>query len=275
MIAVKIDNTSAGRPQFGIADADVVYVEQVEGGLTRLIGLFHTRLPAEVGPVRSVRSTDAELLPAYGRPTLAFSGGAGGPLAKLAASPVIDGSGGVGYWRSGAKPPPYNLHVNLQQLAASVTGEQPARSPGFVFGTHYAGLTGALTRSNVKVVMEAGTSAFQYNKVAKVYRVQLGNTPAVDAAGRPLVTKNVLVQHVIDSPDGTVDTNGQPSLLSQTMGKGDFTLYRNGKAIHGRWFRFNVDGPTKYLDKSGKPILFDRGNTWVTLAPQTSQVTDW
>jgi hypothetical protein len=58
VIAVKIDNTSSGLPQYGVSDADIVYVEQVEGGLTRLMAIFHTTLPGEVGAVRSVRSTD-------------------------------------------------------------------------------------------------------------------------------------------------------------------------------------------------------------------------
>ena len=100
IVAVKIDNTSGGRPQYGISKADVVYIEQVEGGLTRMMAIFHSHLPTEVGPVRSVRSTDVELLGAYGRPVLTFSGGAGGPLSMLAASRVIDASGAAGYWRS-------------------------------------------------------------------------------------------------------------------------------------------------------------------------------
>lgn len=83
----------------------------------------------------------------------------------------------------------------------------------------------------------------------------------------------MLVQRVTDTPDGTVDTNGQPSLLSRTMGKGDFTLFRDGKQITGRWFRFEENGPTKFLDAGGAPVKFDRGRTWVALAPQDAQVT--
>lgn len=274
VVAVKIDNTSAGRPQFGLASADVVYVEQVEGGLTRLIGLFHSNLPTEVGPVRSVRSTDVDLLQAYGRPVLAFSGGAGGPLARLAGSPLIDASGGPGYWRSNAKPAPYNLHVNVKQLAAATPGKQPARSPGFTFASNYPALHTAPRRHTISVTMSAGNTGFVYSVYSKSYRVNHSGTPSVDAAGNPLTSKNVLVQHVTDHPDGTVDTNGQPSLLSQTTGKGDFTLYRNGHKITGRWFRFGLDQPTKYLDSHEKPVPFERGRTWVLLAAQNAVVTD-
>jgi len=273
VVAVKIDNTSAGRPQFGLADADVVYVEQVEGGLTRLIGIFHSVLPAEVGPVRSVRSTDVDLLQSYGRPLLAFSGGAGGPLAMLASSPLMDASGASGYWRSGAKHAPYNLHVDLTRLADSIVGKQQARSPGFTFGTAYPAAANAPGRTDISVTMGSGHTGFRYDAAAGAYRVNHSGVPSTDAAGRPLVTKNVLVQRVVDTPDGTVDTNGQPSLLSRTTGKGDFSLFRNGREITGRWFRFRLDSPTKFLDATGKPVLFDRGRTWVMLAPQTAQIS--
>ena len=99
VIAVKIDNTSAGFPQYGVSDADIVFVEQVEGGLTRLMAVYHSNLPTEVGAVRSVRTTDAELLPVFGTPALVFSGGAGVPLAALANTPVVPVSqddGGTG-----------------------------------------------------------------------------------------------------------------------------------------------------------------------------------
>ncbi len=273
VVAVKIDNTSGGRPQYGLSDADVIYVEQVEGGLTRLNAIFHSRLPTEVGPVRSVRTTDVDLLRAYGRPLLAFSGGAGGPLARLAASPVLDGSGGPGYWRSSAAHAPYNLHVNLPALIAGTPGTRRAQSPGFVFGAQYPVIARTPARTDISVTMSAGNTGFRYDPAARNYRVNHSGTATVDAAGHRLTADNVLVQHVTDSPDGTVDTNGQPSLLSQTVGSGAFTLYRNGHAIRGRWSRHKIDGPTSYLTGDGKPALFTPGRTWVLLAPQSAQIS--
>ena len=87
VVAVKIDDTASGRPQIGLEAADVVYVEQVEAGATRLVAVFASRQPGTVGPVRSVRNNDPELLAAYGRPALAYSGGAAGPVAPAAPVP--------------------------------------------------------------------------------------------------------------------------------------------------------------------------------------------
>jgi hypothetical protein len=66
VLAVKIDNTRRAHPQAGLTAADVVYVEQVEGGLTRLLAVFSSRLPRILGPVRSARVSDPELLRPYG-----------------------------------------------------------------------------------------------------------------------------------------------------------------------------------------------------------------
>ena len=74
VLAVKIDNTAPARPRVGLGSADVVYVEPVEGGLTRLNAVFSTRVPAEVGPVRSGRVSDAGILAGYGRVAFAYSG---------------------------------------------------------------------------------------------------------------------------------------------------------------------------------------------------------
>ena len=133
MLAVKIDNTSAGLPQYGVSQADVVYIEQVEGGLTRMIAVFHSVLPAEVGPVRSVRSTDPELLSQYGSPGLIFSGGADATARRAARLDRDRRLHADVYWRSSAMPPPYNLHADLTKAATQLTGVGDAQPIGFTF----------------------------------------------------------------------------------------------------------------------------------------------
>ena len=71
---MKIDDTAPGRPQVGIDKADVVYIEAVEAGYTRLAAIFGTNKPT-VGYVRSTRPSDPDLLLQYGKITEAYSGG--------------------------------------------------------------------------------------------------------------------------------------------------------------------------------------------------------
>ncbi|MEY3858983.1 MAG: hypothetical protein RL568_413, partial [Actinomycetota bacterium] len=74
LLAVKIDDTNMAHPQIGVEDADVVYIEQVEGGLTRLAAIFSTKIPQRIGPVRSARISDIDILSQYGRVAFAYSG---------------------------------------------------------------------------------------------------------------------------------------------------------------------------------------------------------
>ena len=61
LLVVKIDDTTQAHPQIGLEDADIVYIEQVEGGLTRLAAIFSSVIPDRVGPVRSARISDIDI----------------------------------------------------------------------------------------------------------------------------------------------------------------------------------------------------------------------
>jgi hypothetical protein len=272
VIAVKVDNTYFDVPQFGVSDADVVFVEQVEGGLTRIIAVFHSTLPTEVGPVRSVRSTDAQLLPAFGTPGLVFSGGAGGPLADLAKTSIVDTSAmGDAYFRSDAATGTYNLHADLTKIAAEAKGLGPVRSIGFAFVARSAEVDKGRSVSAIHVVMEQGQTDFAYTG-GRFVRMR-DNAPVSDYQGKLEAADNVVVLDVKDTPDGTVDTNGQPSYLTQTVGSGFMTLFRDGHQVTGRWSRSAADKPFAFVGSDGKPMPFKAGRTWVMLAPQTALLT--
>ena len=107
VLAVKIDNTAGARPRLGIERAEVVYVEPVEGGLTRLMAVFSTGagdLPPEVGPIRSARETDVALLANWGRVALAYSGGSAftrGVVDRANLASIPYDAGTQGYRRAG------------------------------------------------------------------------------------------------------------------------------------------------------------------------------
>ena len=272
VIAVKIDNTYFAVPQFGVSDADIVFVEQVEGGLTRLIAVFHSTLPTEVGPVRSVRTTDAQLLPVFGKPGLVFSGGAGGPLADLARTSIVDTSGlAQDYFRSDVASGTYNLHADLTKIAKDATGLGAVKPIGLIFAKTSAAVNTAPKVSDVTVVMEQGSTSFSYTGG---HFVRMRNdAPVSDYQGKVEAADNVLVMRVKDTPDGTVDTNGQPSYLTQTVGSGGVALYRDGRAVTGTWKRTSSTGAFTFLDRKGQQLPFKPGKTWVILAPQTGVIT--
>ncbi len=274
VVAVKIDNTSAGLPQYGVAGADIVYVEQVEGGLTRLMSVFHTNLPAEVGAVRSVRTTDAELLPVFGTPALVFSGGGGVPLEALAATPTIaisEDGGGPGFWRSDSASAPYNLHSNLQTVVGSVSGISQPNNIGLAFAAADPRVDAGPPATALSVQYQA--ARLEFTAEGGGYRLIRNGEGETDAEGAPIVTDNVVFQDVAFEPDGEFDSVGSPSFISHTVGNGTFTLFRDGHAIAGTWSRPAPDQPTQYLDAAGQPVPFKPGKTWVALVPPIASVS--
>jgi len=274
VVAVKIDNTSAGLPQYGVSQADIVYVEQVEGGLTRLMAVFHTTLATEVGAIRSVRTTDAELLPVFGTPALVFSGGGGVPLEALAATPVVavsEDSGGPGFWRSDSARAPFNLHSNLQNVVSSVSGISQPNNIGLVFSATDPRVDAGPPATSLAVQYQAARVAFAAEDGR--YRLMRDGDAESDAEGDAILADNVVFQDVGFEPDGEYDSVGSPSYISHTVGNGTFTLYRDGHAIAGTWSRSAPDQPTQYLDGSGQPVPFKPGKTWVALVPPIASVS--
>jgi hypothetical protein len=81
-IAVQIDNAPAARPQIGLVDADLVYETPTEAQLTRFTAFYQTRQPDVVGPDRSARLVDLQVIPAHDA-ILAFSGASTGVQDRL------------------------------------------------------------------------------------------------------------------------------------------------------------------------------------------------
>ncbi|MBL8096619.1 MAG: DUF3048 domain-containing protein, partial [Anaerolineales bacterium] len=82
-LAVKITNFPvSARPQFGLAQADLVFEHQAEAGLTRFTAFFLQNDVDKIGPVRSARFVDAEIVPAF-QAALVTSGSSFGTMDKL------------------------------------------------------------------------------------------------------------------------------------------------------------------------------------------------
>ena len=272
VVVVKIDDTASGRPQIGLESADVVYVEQVESGLTRLAAVFASRLPAMVGPVRSVRNSDPELLATYGHPTLAYSGGAGVPVGRLRSSAVIDAGPprvGGAYRRLGSRPAPYNLVVSTAAVAASVRGRGTAvRDVGFHWAGTDARLASARRVRAVTVTVGLTRLAWTWQRSSGVWLLHNADgSVRRTASGRPVTTPNLLVPFSpakVDRSD--VDVLGNPSVHTSTVGSGRLLVFRDGRVLVGKWGRAKLGDPTAYLDTHHRPMTLHPGGAWVLLA---------
>lgn len=275
VVAVKIDDTAAGRPQRGIDQADLVYIEQVEGGLARLLAVFHTRLPV-VEAVRSTRANDPELLGQYGAIGYVASGGGGNSLTVLKQSGLrasIDDWNGPGLFRDPNRPMPYNLEADLTAVARAVKAG-PARSIGFTFPSAAAFLASTPSASHVSTYVGGTPVRFNYAPALKRYVRIVGGTPLVAADGAQVTTANVIVQYVRVTPDGTdVDVAGNTSMYTHSIGTGKVVVFRNGHRVDGSWSRPNIHAGTTLTNAKGQPIPLAPGGEYVLLVATGTPIT--
>lgn len=274
VLAVKIDDTANGRPSVGLDRADVVYIEQAEGGLTRLVAVFGTHKPV-VEPVRSVRASDPELLAQYGPISLIASGGGGDSLSTLDASPVkgvINDRGGPGFSRDANRPAPYNLQSNLA-LVSSAVHTEGSRNVGFSWAAADPRLKTSPATNGVRTVVGSTPVTFDWEPTIGKYARTIGGAHLQAADGSLIATPNVLVQLCSVSTNfGDVDVMGNPSQYTHSVGSGRVVLFRNGHRIEGMWSRIAGAAPTTFTDLKGKPLLLAPGGAYVVLAAKGAPV---
>ena len=272
VVAVKVDNV-ANEPQSGLNQADVVYVELVEGGLTRLVTIFASQQPTKVGPVRSARLTDVQLLAQYGRLAFTFSGGAAEVVAAVRAANVqFDPYNSYPdvYTMDPDRVAPYRYLLDVAALAKKAPGVV-AHDIGFRFGVAPASpATGAIGAGSVTARIGTTQIGAVWDTATKSWLLSRDGTPLMLTDHTRVSATNLLVQYVSVSSTDVSDHNGVSSPLSKTIGTGPATLFRDGVRYDGTWSRKNAAAPTTWTSTAGTPLTLAPGRTWVLLAPRGS-----
>jgi hypothetical protein len=278
-VVVKVDNVLGALPQTGINQADVVYEEMVEGGLTRLAAVFQSQYPLSVGPVRSGRLTDIAIVDDLNHPVLAFAGANSLFLPKLRAQPIQDvdiNNHGDQFTRQGPNAAPHDLYTRPAAVAAL---DRPSAPPPALFGYVPAGGAfsgaGVAPATQVSVRWPAASAQWTFDAASHVWsRVQNG-APDLDRAGAQLTATNIVVQAVpyITSAEANESGVRTPIPEGELVGSGQVWIASGGQYVHGTWKRSSLSSVTTYTDGAGQPIALAPGTTWVELiASGTSPV---
>ena len=263
VLAVKIDNAAQARPAKGLGAADLVYIEPVEGGVSRIIAVFASQVPPVIGPVRSARETDLQLLPQFGHPALAFSGAAPALSPLIVHSSVRDASvdrAPSAYFRDSNRAAPHNTFVRPAQLPIGANWPANSRprvgpAPG-----------GGVPREHNVVRYRSASVAFDWSAEANRWLISLDGAPAMSDNHR-LQASTVVVQQVRIRRSTIRDVTGAPSPIAETVGQGRALVLRDGKAFQATWSRTTSDQGTTYTTASGQPVPFQPGQVWTVLAP--------
>ncbi|MDK1472267.1 DUF3048 domain-containing protein [Streptomyces sp. 549] len=266
VLAVKFDNNARARPHTGLEQADLVYVEKVEGGQSRLMGVYSSSYPETLGPVRSVRESDLELLRQFDRPALAYSGVRSALERQVEASPnfaLPPGKVPGAYFRQAGRTAPHNLFLRpAEALRAAPQASRPS-DIGFRFGRAPGGGKPA---SEWTVRYSSASTSFTWSAEEGRWLASFDGTPAMDSGGGRLGAPTVVVQHVTMRPSDFRDVTGAVTPYIETVGRGEATVLRDGRAFETTWQRSSETAGTTFTRADGAPMPFDRGQVWIVYA---------
>jgi hypothetical protein len=281
-VVVKIDNVSAALPQSGVGQADVVYEEMVEGGLTRLAAVFQSQYPSVVGPVRSGRLTDEGIADDLGHPVLAFAGANAVFLPQLEAQPlsvVDDDNFPAIYYRDNSRAAPHNLYAGVGSIAATASGATPPPAL-WKFRTSGRPFTGAgiTPAASVSIPFPDATAGWTWNGRDNLWLRSQNGAVDTDSTGVQYSAANVIVQFVPYTISGYVSgegaaAQGTPIPTGELVGSGAAWFLSDGELVKGHWTRSSLTAPTVYTDSAGVPVKLQPGRTWVELPPVGTAVS--
>ena len=274
-LVTKIDNHPAARPQTGLNKADIVFEENVES-LTRFAAVFQSQGSDPVGPLRSGRTQDIDILGSLNKPLFAWSGGNYRVTKAINASDMVNvgysaSHGKGGYYREKTMKAPHNLFAKTSDLWTLAPAGSAAPKPQFLFRTSSdakpstsTAIDGAkISMYNVRVYWkwDAATGNFlrSSDNDKRVLEPHMTDDGQVN-------TKNVVVLYVTYVRSKA--DRKSPNAL--TTGKGTGFVMTDGGIIPITWLRGNRKVPFSLIDANNQYVRLTPGRTWVELAWKNS-----
>jgi DUF3048 family protein len=270
-LAIKVENIDEARPQAGLLEADVIWEEEAEGGITRFIAVYQCQDAARVGPVRSARPVDPPILVQLGTPLFGYAGGVAKVEEEIAEAGVIDLNyidAARAYTRDPNRSAPHDLYTTTRALRRAARGRGDTPEPLFTFGGDAPERRG--TRPGREIVADwsvATDVVWRYRSSDGLYRRFHGEEAHVLEDGSQMAVENVVVMMVERLETRIVDPAGNPVPNFEVTGEGQAVVFRDGRAIRGRWERPDEGDLTRFVDRDGEDIALKPGTTWVMLYP--------
>ena len=260
VLVAKMDNTASSAPQIGLSHADLVVEELVEGGLTRLAAFYYSKVPGDVGPVRSMRASDIGIVSPVDA-SVVTSGAAGKTIARIKDAGIsFFQEGAPGFHRDSGRSAPYNLMANLSDVADSIDQDEARPDDYLPWGDAKDKTPGQPARTIAASFSGGHTTNWAFTKGGYVNQ----NTYAADGDEFPADTVLVLRVQVGDA--GYLDPAGNKVPETKFTGKGQAMLFHDGRLVRGTWKKSGLTSSLQLSTKAGK-LTVPAGHTWIELVP--------
>ena len=279
ILVVKIDDTNAAHPQIGVESADVVYVEQVEGGLTRLAAIYTSKLPPLIGPIRSARISDIELLAQFGRVGFAYSGAQSKMRPVIAAANLENLSAERNppsiYGKDPNRPGPVDMILKPDLLLERANANpkiriETATASVFPFGDAPKGETNTAV---AKVKWPSAKYELRWDSTNEKWLIYFNEKPNMAANGEHLYADTAIIQIVSITPSIYGDKFGEITPFSKTTGSGKAVMLRDGFSYQISWQRNLETDVTTWMSEDGGVANFKPGRTWIFLTDKAPVLT--
>ena len=269
-VAIKVDNAPGARPQVGIGSATLLIEMPVEGGLTRFLAIYPRDASGLVGPIRSLRSVDVDLLPPLAN-HMVSTGGQPFVLQAMTATGLQHLFPRVfEFFVSGGREVPHDTFMDLDVLLPLIAGPESD-----AIGLPAGELPDATGQASL-VELPIGSVEFRLEDGA-YFRYQSGEAfvvlDSLDGQASPLVHDTVIVMFVAERPAGYEDSNGAPVSDFDVIGSGNLLVFSNGGVIEATWSRSAQKDPFVFLDRGGRHFGIPEGSTYLAIVPRDQQVS--
>jgi hypothetical protein len=267
-LVVKVSNSPEARPQTGLEEADVVLEEVTEGGITRFAAVLHSRLPEVIGPVRSARPVDVQIVSGFARPGFAYSGARPEVQRMLAGAPAATiTEGDPGFFRDDGRyashpVAPHDLFLNVEPALDAVQelGARPLVDLGWEFAEQPpAAPADGDEGASVDIEMSrSSTTTWSYDEAAGVYRRQQNGEPSQVTGAGDIGAANVVVLDVRHY----VGDSGYPE--TDVVGSGPGIVLRDGQRHRVTWSKPTAAAPLMLTTPDGEtPFPLKPGTSWI------------
>ena len=278
LLAVKIDDTVSARPQIGLDKADVVYIEQVEGGLTRLAAIYSSEIPSRIGPIRSARISDIDILAQYGKVVFAYSGAQSKMLPVIAAANLNDygaqRQSPTIYTRDELRRAPVDMVLRadllMEKVRSDVREVATSKSVGWSFGELPSG---GIAIEDATVSWPAAKYEVTWSALESRWLISNNGVANMSDSGIQHGPTTFLIQIVEIVPSEYGDKFGGVTPFSKTIGTGNGYVLRDGQYFPAIWSRVDELSGTQWRTATGEEIPLARGQVWIALTEKNPQFT--
>lgn len=273
-LSIKIENSSDSRPQSNLDAADIVFEEQVEYGISRLVAVYHSDTPETVGPIRSMRPMDKNIIGSFEGP-LVFSGAQRrfiNDAAQSGTKLLAEDVGSYGFFRSSGKPAPHNLHGTLEDFYAQA-GDMPAPPQQFEYA-YPAEFSNVVTDGTPVTEIDVRMSArsqpsWSWNAGDGVWERSESGSPHVTSEGERISATNVIVLWADLRETGATSQGSSVPETIVVTNEGTGFAASGDSYIPITWSKASQSDPYILETEDGDPVTFMPGKTWVQLVPQS------